>query len=80
LEVRNQQHVDFTLYVLDGTHRIRLGLVPAMSTRTFIIPHHLVDDRGSLRFQADPIGSQVVLATDEELPVREGDEVSLTIR
>ncbi|HYH98591.1 hypothetical protein [Hyalangium sp.] len=80
LEVRNQKHVDFIMYVLDGTHRIRLGLVPAMGTRTFTIPHHLVSSRGSLRFQADTVGSQSVLATDEELTVHEGDAFSLTIR
>ena len=80
LEVRNQKPVDFNMYVLDGTHRIRLGLVPGMSSRTFIIPAHLVNDQGALRFQADTIGSNSVLASDEELSVREGDTVSLTIR
>ena len=80
LEVRNQKPLDFNMYVVDGTHRLRLGMVPGMSTRTFTIPHHLVNDRGSLRFQADTIGSEAVLATDEELTVHAGDEVSLTIR
>lgn len=80
LEVRNQKPIDFTLYVLDGTHRIRLGLVPGMSSRTFTIPAHLVSDRGTLRFQADTIGSDAVLASNEELPVHEGDTVSLTIQ
>jgi hypothetical protein len=80
LEVRNQKPLDFNLYVLDGTHRIRLGLVPGMSTRTFTIPAHMVNDRGSLRFQADTIGSNSVLASDEELAVKEGDTVSVTIQ
>lgn len=80
LEVRNQKPLDFTMYVADGTRRLRLGLVPGMSTRTFTIPHHMVEGRGSLRFQADPIGSETVLATDEELAVHVGDSVSLTIR
>ncbi len=80
LEVSNQRPIDFNMYVLDGTHRIRLGLVPGMSSRTFIIPAHLVNEQGSLRFQADTIGSDAVLASDEELAVRAGDTVSLTIR
>jgi hypothetical protein len=80
VEVRNQKPVDFNMYVLDGTHRIRLGLVPGMSSRTFTIPAHLVNEQGSLRFQADTIGSDAVLASDEELAVREGDTVSLTIQ
>ena len=80
LEVRNQKPLDFNMYVVDGTHRLRLGMVPGMSTRTFTLPHHLIHDRGSLRFQADTIGSNAVLATDEELAVHPGDAVSLTIR
>lgn len=81
LEVRNQKPLDFTMYVVDGTHRLRLGLVPGLSSRTFTLPHHLLSNgRGSLRFQADTIGSEAVLATDEELSVQVGDSVSLTIR
>lgn len=80
LEVRNQKPVDFNMYVVDGTRRIRLGLVPGMSSRTFTIPAHMVNDRGSLRFQADTIGSNTVLASDEELAVHEGDTVSVTIQ
>ncbi|HVG60950.1 MAG TPA: hypothetical protein VNA24_20495 [Hyalangium sp.] len=80
VEVRNQKPVDFNMYVVDGTRRIRLGLVPGMSSRTFTIPAHMVNDRGSLRFQADTIGSDTVLASDEELAVHEGDTVSLTIQ
>jgi hypothetical protein len=78
--VRNQRPVDFNVYVGTGTHRIRLGMVPGMSDRTFTIPAHLLaNGQGLLRFQADPIGSQNVLSTAEELMVREGDEVSLRI-
>jgi len=80
VEVRNQKPVDFNMYVVDGTRRIRLGLVPGMSSRTFTIPAHMVNDRGSLRFQADTIGSNTVLASDEELAVHEGDTVSVTIQ
>jgi hypothetical protein len=66
--------------VVDGTHRIRLGLVTGMSERTFVIPPHLVINQGALRFLADPIGSNQVASTQEELQVREGDALSLTIR
>ena len=80
ITVRNQKPVDFNLYVVDGTRRIRLGTVTGISERTFVIPPHMVIDQGALRFQADLIGSDQVLATDEELHVREGDGLSLTIR
>ncbi len=80
IQVRNQRPIDFTCYVVDGTHRIRLGLVTGMSERTFVIPPHLVINQGALRFQADPIGSNQAASTQEELQVREGDALSLTIR
>jgi hypothetical protein len=80
IQVRNQKPLDFTLYVVDGTRRIRLGMVTGMSERTFVIPPHMVIDQGFLRFQADPIGSDHVVGTNEELQVREGDALSLTIR
>jgi len=80
LEVRNQKPLDFNMYVVDGTHRLRLGMVPGMSTRTFTIPHHLVNDPGWFQFQAIPIGSNEVLATNEALGVHSGAVVSLTIR
>jgi hypothetical protein len=80
IEVRNQRPIDFTVYVLDGTRRLRLGLVPGMTQQTFLIPPHMVLGQGSLRFQLDPIGSNEVGTTEESLTVREGDGLSLTIR
>jgi hypothetical protein len=80
VEVRNQKPIDFNLYVMNGTTRIRLGLVPGMSTRTFTIPAHLINDRGQLRFQADTIGSDAVTTTDEEYLVRPGDALGLTLQ
>ncbi|HEX8698033.1 MAG TPA: hypothetical protein VF815_04305 [Myxococcaceae bacterium] len=79
LQVRSQRPIDFTVYALDGTRRIRLGIVPGMSQRTFVIPPHMVIDQGSLNFQLDPIGSNEV-GTTESLSVREGDAVEMTIR
>ena len=80
VEVRNQKPLDFTMYVMNETTRIRLGLVPGMSTRVFTIPAHLINDRGQLRFQADTLGSDAVTTTDEEYLVRPGDAVELTLR
>ncbi len=80
VEVRNQRPIDFNVYVLDGTRRIRLGTVPGMTQRTFVIPPHMVIDQGSLNFRIDPIGSNQASSTDQALTVREGDALSLTIR
>jgi len=80
IEIRNQRPIDFTVYVLDGTRRIRLGIAPGMTQQTFLIPKHMVIDQGSLNFQLDPIGSNQVGTTNEAVTVREGDVLSLTIR
>ncbi|WP_224369022.1 hypothetical protein [Hyalangium versicolor] len=80
VEIRNHKQLDFTVYVMNETTRIRLGMVPAMSSRTFTIPSHLVIDQGRLRFQADPIGSNEVASTNEELLVHAGEAFSLTIQ
>jgi hypothetical protein len=80
LLVRNQSPTDYVLYVVDGTHRIRLGMVTGMGEHSFVIPPHLVINQGTLNFQIDPIGSNQVGTTDEALTVREGDELTLTIR
>ena len=80
ITVRSQRPIDFTVHVLDGTRRIRLGIVPGMTQRTFVIPAHMVIDQGALNFQLDPIGSNEVGTTNESLAVREGDAVEMTIR
>jgi len=80
VEVRNQRPIDFNVYVMDGTRRMRLGTVPGMTQRTFVIPPHMVINQGSLNFRLDTIGSDDTSSTEQSLTVREGDSVSLTIR
>ncbi len=80
VEVRNLKPIAFDVYVLDATHRIFLGLVPGMSSRVLTIPAHLVIEKGLLRFEASPVGSNAVLATDDGLMLHEGDSASLTLR
>jgi hypothetical protein len=79
VEVRNLQKVDVNLFVLRGASRVRLGTVPGMSTRSFIIPPHLVGEFDFIRFSTETIGSNGRSTSDQELPVRPGDELSLTI-
>ena len=78
VEVRNQKRVDMTVYALNGGQRIRLGLVPAVSSRTFTVPHSLLLGRSSLRFLADPVGSNAQQVS-EELLVQPGDALTLTL-
>jgi hypothetical protein len=81
LEVTNRHPVEVELYALDRTQRVHLGSVPARRTRTLAIPPHLVAEGGGrLRFQAKALGSDNLLAREEELLVREGEALSLTLQ
>ncbi|QRK06841.1 hypothetical protein JQX13_43400 [Archangium violaceum] len=78
VQVWNQNPIDMTLYVTNRTNRIRLGLVPGSSTRTFVIPPHLLLSTSLLGFQADPIGGQG-LSVSEEIQVQPGEQVGLKL-
>jgi hypothetical protein len=80
VEVRNLKQIDFNIYVLNGTHRLRLGTTPGMTTRTFVIPHHVIGEKGMVRFGLDPIGSNRSSVSEESLTVHPGEQVSLTIQ
>jgi len=79
LQVTNQNYLDMTLYVTNGTHRLRLGLVPGSTTRTFTIPPHLLLSTSALGFQADPIGGNAS-SVSEAIQVRPGEHIGLTLR
>jgi hypothetical protein len=77
--VRNLLKADLNFYVVRGASRVRLGLVPGMSTRDFVIPPHMVGQFEHLRFATEIIGSNGGGTSDQEMPVRPGDALSLTI-
>jgi hypothetical protein len=79
VQVWNQDTVDMTLYATNGVHRIRLGLVPGSSTRTFTLPPHLLTSTNWISVQADPIGD-TGLSISERFQVHPGDRVGLTLR
>ncbi len=78
VEVENQKFLDVTVFVLRGSQRIRLGTVPALTTRSFVIPENLVVNVKELRFLADPIGSRET-PVSEEIAVRPGETLELVI-
>lgn len=81
VRVENQNWLDMNIFVLRGPGggtRVRLGTVPGASTRVFTIPRSLVFGATTLRFLADPVGSQRTPISNE-ITVREGDELRLTI-
>jgi hypothetical protein len=78
VRVSNQAFLDMNVYVLRGSQRLRLGTVGANQTARLRLPDNLVFGATSLRFLADPIGSQRVSQSFDIL-VSPGDEVVLTI-
>ena len=78
LRVENQGFSDMTIYVIRSGQRVRLGTVTGNSTQVLTIPANLVFGATSLRFLADPIGSNRTPVSDE-ITVQPGDEVGLVI-
>ncbi len=78
VRVENQNFLDMNVFVLNGSQRVRLGTVSGVSTRVFTIPANLIFGISSLRFMADPVGSSNT-PISQEISVRAGDEVLLTI-
>ena len=78
IEVDNQNFNDMTIYVYEGSQRVRLGSVPGVSTRTFRIPERLLFGISALRFQADPLGGGASPITGE-IAVSAGESLRLVI-
>ncbi|HWL38797.1 MAG TPA: hypothetical protein VNO75_01060 [Gemmatimonadaceae bacterium] len=75
--VDNQSFSDMTIYATRG-QRIRLGIATGHTKTVFTLPPSLVGGAGLIRFVADPVGSSRT-AVSEEITVRPGDQVGLTI-
>lgn len=78
VSVDNQALLDMTIYVINGSQRIRLGTARGLNTTVLTIPPSVVFGVSSLRFQADPIGGSRT-PVSETISVTEGDEVVLRI-
>ena len=79
LRVENNAFLDMTVYVIQNSQRIRLGIATGNATSTFTIPPFLIAGApGPLRFLADPIGGSNT-PVSEEIIVETGQTVTLTI-
>ncbi|MEP6507208.1 MAG: hypothetical protein ABJC63_03210 [Gemmatimonadales bacterium] len=76
--VDNRAVLDMNIYVLRGGQRIRLGTANGLSKTALTIPRGIVSGTMTVRFLADPIGSNKT-PVSEEISVDEGDEVGLMI-
>ena len=77
VRVENRGLPDMTIYVVNQSQRIRLGIAPGLNVTTLRIPRDLVRG-GSVRFLADPVGSDRAPVSDE-ISVFPGDEIVLVI-
>ncbi len=78
VSVDNRGFLDMTVYVIDGTQRIRLGVANGHSVTDLTIPAQLVRGMAQLRFLCDPIGGNRAPVSDE-ITVEPGDNVTLVI-
>lgn len=74
LEVDNSSIFDVRMFVVRGSHHVRLGLVTAGMTQEFPIPGAMLGRE--LVFYAEPVGSPVRQRTDA-VYVRPGQTVKL---
>ena len=79
LEVENQSTLLMTVYAVRGSgERRRLGQANSLSTTHLTIPSTLVFGITSLRFQADPVGSDRA-PVSQSITVSPGDTLVMTI-
>ena len=76
--VDNQALLDMTIYVLRESQKLRLGIAGGLQKTRLTIPTGIVNGAVSLRFIADPIGSNRS-PVSEEVMISEGDEIGLQI-
>ena len=78
LLIDNQSVLDHTVYVIRGSQRLRVGTATGLGRTQLTIPRGIVFGLTTLRFMADPIGSNRT-PVSEEITVTQGDEITLRI-
>lgn len=78
VSVENRNFLDMDVFILRGTQRIRLGLVPGLSSRVLMVRPELIGYTQDVRFEVHPIGGRGDPVT-ETISVHPGDVVHLTI-
>lgn len=78
LTVRNDNYLDHTIYLINGSERVRIGIARGLATTRFTIPPHYVFGPTALQFLADPIGARIS-PVSERVNVSPGDEIEIII-
>ena len=79
IRVSNNNSLDMTVYAVNQSMRIRLGIVNTASTQRFTVSLHQVSPSGELQLLADPVGSRRTL-TSEAIHVFAGQAVEWTLQ
>jgi hypothetical protein len=78
VSVDNQNFLDADVFIVRGGQRIRLGMVPGLSSRVLMVRPELIGYGQDVRFEVHQIGGRGDPLT-ETISVRPSDVVHLTI-
>jgi len=78
VKVENQNFLDMDIYVWRQGQRIRIGMVPGLSTRVLMLRPDIVGNISELQFEMHPIGARQN-PISERITVHPGDVIELTI-
>ena len=76
--VDNQNFLDMDVFIIRGGQRLRLGMVPGLSSRILMVRPELIGYGTEVQFEVHPIGGRGNPIT-ETISVRPGDVIHLTI-
>ncbi len=76
--VENQNFLDMDVFLVRSGQRIRLGMVPGLTTRILMVRPELVGYGSELQFEVHPIGARRN-PISETMTVHPGDVIHLTI-
>src|SRR5436853_7063842 len=76
--VDNQNFLDMDVFIIRGGQRLRLGMVPGISSRILMVRPELIGYGTEVQFEVHPIGGRGTPIT-ETISVRPGAGIRLTI-
>ena len=78
VSVENQNFLDMNVFLIRGGQRIRLGMVPGLTSSILMVRPELIGYGTELRFELHPIGGRAN-PVSETITVHPGDVIHLTI-
>jgi hypothetical protein len=78
VEVESHNTSDIVVYLMNGGQSQRLGMVPAVSTATFVVPYRQLATGGKVRLRAYQVGGRGSF-TSEDVLLQPGQGVRWTL-